>query len=128
MALTIPQQAELKTQLDYLAEQIQARLQAHSPRETAVHSTIGDDGVAEAMADNTLAQYLHEDQEWQAVQLAQARLAAGEVDVCNDCAVTIPYVRLHAEPTATRCIHCQSTVEAQQKRLHLPAAPAFKSY
>jgi hypothetical protein len=34
-------------------------------------------------------------------------------------AITIPFARLEAEPTAERCIDCQSKLEANDHRLHL---------
>ena len=35
---------------------------------------------------------------------------------CIDCGTDIPYARLHANPSASRCIACQERVEASQRR------------
>ena len=38
---------------------------------------------------------------------AEARLAAGRYGICIDCGEPIGYQRLHAYPTAKRCLLCQ---------------------
>lgn len=42
---------------------------------------------------------------------ARERLASGDYGVCEDCGVEIPYERLLANPTATRCAPCQARRE-----------------
>lgn len=42
---------------------------------------------------------------------ARERMDAGDYGVCEDCAVEIPYERLLANPTATRCAPCQGRHE-----------------
>ncbi|WP_265942518.1 TraR/DksA family transcriptional regulator [Dechloromonas sp. A34] len=41
------------------------------------------------------------------IEAARARLAAGSAVVCIDCGSAIAFERLLAQPTATRCPHCQ---------------------
>lgn len=47
-------------------------------------------------------------------QLGEAllRLRAGEYGACQDCAGSIPFDRLQAQPMATRCVACQQRAEA----------------
>ena len=42
---------------------------------------------------------------------ARARLAEGTYGECVDCGCDIPYERLHAQPTAARCVNCQERWE-----------------
>ncbi|MCA7082739.1 TraR/DksA family transcriptional regulator [Cupriavidus sp. DB3] len=42
---------------------------------------------------------------------ARERIDAGEYGVCQDCERKIPYARLLANPTATRCAPCQERRE-----------------
>lgn len=45
------------------------------------------------------------------IAAALERIQAGTYGVCTDCGVSIPPARLHAYPTAKRCIDCQAQVE-----------------
>jgi RNA polymerase-binding protein DksA len=42
---------------------------------------------------------------------ARARIAEGTYGECVDCGCDIPYERLHAQPTAARCVDCQERWE-----------------
>jgi DnaK suppressor protein len=46
-----------------------------------------------------------------ALDAALARLQAGTYGECTDCGKHIPPARLHVNPEALRCIHCQEKVE-----------------
>jgi DnaK suppressor protein len=50
------------------------------------------------------------------VEAAILRIKDGSYGECVDCGVAIPYARLHANPSASRCIACQERVEASQRR------------
>ena len=50
------------------------------------------------------------------VEAALLRIKDGSYGECVDCGVAIPYARLHANPSASRCIACQERVEASQRR------------
>jgi len=50
------------------------------------------------------------------VDSALLRLKDGTYGECVDCGNDIPFARLHANPSASRCIACQERVEASQKR------------
>ena len=50
------------------------------------------------------------------VEAALLRMKDGTYGECIDCGNYIPYARLHANPSASRCIACQERVEASQRR------------
>ncbi len=45
------------------------------------------------------------------VDAALGRLHTPDFGVCTDCGSVIPYSRLSAEPSATRCLSCQKKAE-----------------
>jgi len=49
------------------------------------------------------------------VEGALGRLADGSYGACVDCGVDIPYARLAAYPAASRCVACQSRLEAREQ-------------
>ena len=46
-----------------------------------------------------------------AVEAALARIEAGTYGECTDCGAHITAARLHAQPEAARCVHCQEKAE-----------------
>ena len=46
-----------------------------------------------------------------AIDEALQRIADGSYGLCLQCGTSIPTARLHAQPTATRCVDCQTRVE-----------------
>ena len=46
-----------------------------------------------------------------AVEAALARIEAGSYGECTDCGALITAARLHAQPEAARCVHCQEKAE-----------------
>lgn len=46
-----------------------------------------------------------------AIDNALKRVADGTYGLCLQCGVSIPTARLHAQPTAERCVDCQAKVE-----------------
>jgi phage/conjugal plasmid C-4 type zinc finger TraR family protein len=50
------------------------------------------------------------------VEAALARIAEGTYGECVDCGVHIPYARLAAFPSASRCVACQEKLEARDRR------------
>ncbi|MBI3284222.1 MAG: TraR/DksA family transcriptional regulator [Burkholderiales bacterium] len=119
MSLSVAELDSLKLALDGLQQRIQHELRSHRPQNGQVDSGAGDDVVADSLSHDALAQYLHEHHEWQALQRARARLAENISDICSECGGPIPYARLQAEPTAERCVACQSALETKEQRLHL---------
>jgi DnaK suppressor protein len=59
-------------------------------------------------------------EEAMAIDAARARMADGSYGECVDCGMAIPFERLKAQPTALRCVPCQSVYE----KTH-PTAPMF---
>ena len=53
----------------------------------------------------------HETAELGDIDAALERIQTGTYGQCTDCGVTIPTARLHAYPTAKRCIDCQGLHE-----------------
>jgi len=45
------------------------------------------------------------------LEAALARLHEPDFGLCVDCDAEIPYARLSASPTATRCLACQTRLE-----------------
>ncbi|MEZ5703517.1 MAG: TraR/DksA family transcriptional regulator [Burkholderiaceae bacterium] len=66
---------------------------------------------ANAERDLTVALEERESAELVAIDDALQRLADGSFGLCVDCGVSIPTARLHANPTAMRCVGCQETLE-----------------
>ena len=50
------------------------------------------------------------------VEAALLRVKDGSYGECVDCGTHIPFARLHANPSASRCIACQERLEASQRR------------
>jgi DnaK suppressor protein len=46
-----------------------------------------------------------------AIDAALQRIADGSFGLCVDCGASIPTARLHAAPTALRCVNCQTAFE-----------------
>jgi RNA polymerase-binding transcription factor DksA len=54
------------------------------------------------------------------VEAARARLAAGCIGDCVDCADVIGFERLMANPVAVRCVECQAVHEKIRVRKAVP--------
>lgn len=57
----------------------------------------------------------HETAHLAAVDAALARIDAGTYGVCTDCGAHITAARLHANPEAARCVHCQEKAELRHR-------------
>ena len=53
--------------------------------------------------------------ELRAIESAHARIARGEVGICIDCGEAIDFSRLRVQPTALRCVLCQSAAERVER-------------
>jgi DnaK suppressor protein len=49
--------------------------------------------------------------ELQAIERALVRVSDGSYGLCLQCGASIPAARLHAQPTAERCLACQAQAE-----------------
>jgi RNA polymerase-binding protein DksA len=72
-----------------------------------------DDSVADLLTDVNLKGMDRDARELAAVNAALDRLARGTLDVCLDCGGDIGFPRLDAQPTASRCIECETRHEKQ---------------
>ena len=73
-----------------------------------------DWAVADAMAGFDIAMVARDVTEIGEVERALKRLADGAYGRCIDCDEPIPPARLHAYPSAARCIRCQEAFERRQ--------------
>lgn len=78
------------------------------------------DDWAQAGSERDLAFALDEREsaELVAIDAALQRIADGSYGLCLDCGVAIATARLHANPTAMRCVDCQGKRELAQGGVH----------
>jgi RNA polymerase-binding protein DksA len=95
---------EIRTQL------LQSEQQHHVDLAGLVRDE-ADDAVAGMLADLDLAAVHRDVQELREVQSAITRLQTNNFGVCMKCGVDIAYERLAAQPTARRCIECETRHE-----------------
>ena len=115
---TIQQRETLQGSLDRRAAQLRDAI-AVALRATgnshaaglANHLEETDEPVADLESAIEIAALEREVRELRAIESAQRRLHEAEFGLCEDCGAEIPYARLEASPTATRCIGCQAQHE-----------------
>lgn len=80
------------------------------------------DDWAQADAERDLAFALEEREsaELVAIDAALKRIADGSYGLCVDCGASIATARLHASPTALRCVGCQEKAEKAQGKAPTP--------
>ena len=71
----------------------------------------GDQAVADLLADLGEAETTRDLGELRALEAALKRVSDGAYGLCVDCGEDIPYERLHAQPSAARCVACQQRHE-----------------
>jgi len=81
---------------------------------------LGDEALADLLSDLDNAEVARDMREVRALDAALARVAEGSYGECADCGGDIGPERLHAYPTALRCIRCQ---EVYEKTHAHPAEP-----
>jgi DnaK suppressor protein len=106
-----------------LQEELRAASAEASERPAALGPEVGD--AVDVGADRLRAGMEHVDrqrdqEELMAIDATRGRIADGSYGECIDCGQDIPVERLKAQPTATRCVVCQS----RHEKTH-PAAPLF---
>jgi DnaK suppressor protein len=120
MALTDSELSTLARQLDArqrtLASDVQDELREPERREYgmlagALPGDAGDQSVADEQADLSFVMTDRYADELQAIERAKARMHDGSYGICIDCGAEIGFDRLHAYPTAERCIQDQQRVE-----------------
>ena len=107
-AQLLAQRADLLQQLQALRGGAVGRVEASNE-----HFIGTQDSPAQVNSarDLELALDEHESAELRAVEAALQRIGLGNYGQCVDCGVDIPVARLHAAPTAARCISCQEKIE-----------------
>lgn len=76
-----------------------------------VPADIGDQSVADSLADLNLALIDRHIQEMRDIEAARTRVKSGKFGICIDCGEEVGFKRLLAYPTAKRCIACQQQRE-----------------
>jgi RNA polymerase-binding transcription factor len=117
--LTIEQREALQRQLGERARDLRGEIAASLRRSgldavvrLANHlEEIDDDAVADLESSIEIAEIERDVRELREVEGALKRLHEPEYGVCVDCGADIPFSRLSASPSATRCIACQRGVE-----------------
>jgi len=117
--LTIEQRESLERKLSdraaALRDEIAAALRrSGSPEAIGLAShldEIDDEAVADLETSIEVAEIERDVRELRAVDAALGRLHTPDYGVCTDCGSAIPYSRLSASPSTTRCISCQEKAE-----------------
>jgi DnaK suppressor protein len=107
--------------IDVLAQLREQRGGAISRAEAAAEAReqqSDDWAKADAERDLSIALEERESAELVAIDEALKRVADGSFGLCLDCGVDIGTARLHANPTAMRCVACQEKLEKAQGGLH----------
>jgi DnaK suppressor protein len=95
---------EIRQTLDKSSEESHVRI-AEQARDAE------DDSFSNLIVDVNLAEIDRDADELRRVDAGLRRLAEGSYGLCVDCQQQIPLARLNAEPTAVRCLQCQSLRE-----------------
>jgi len=85
--------------------------EVHDPEEASVANLVIDVDL------QTIDRHIQEIRE---IESALIRIGSREFGICIDCEQPIALARLEANPTAERCIACQSVYEKEQALTHLP--------
>ena len=83
---------------------------------------IDDEAVADLESSIEIAEIQRDVEELREVERALERLHEPNYGVCEVCRTDIPYSRLSANPSATRCISCQMRAERSRAG---PARPGL---
>jgi len=122
--LTIEQRESLQRQLGDRAAALRAEITAALHRSGGPEAIglanhldeIDDEAVANLESSIEVAEIERDLRELRRTEGALERLHTPEYGVCADCGADIPYSRLNAEPSATRCISCQTKAERSQAK------------
>jgi RNA polymerase-binding protein DksA len=117
--LTIEQRESLQRQLSDRAAALRDEIAAALRRSgdpgavgLANHlDEIDDEAVADLESSIEIAEIERDFRELRGAERALERLHTPDYGVCTDCGADIPYSRLSAEPSATRCVACQTRAE-----------------
>jgi RNA polymerase-binding transcription factor len=120
--LTIEQREALQGQLGERVRSLRGEIAASLRRSGAGAAArlanhleeIDDEAVADLESSIEIAELQRDVRELREVEGALKRLHEPEYGVCVDCGGDIPYSRLSASPSATRCAACQRRVEERK--------------
>jgi RNA polymerase-binding protein DksA len=133
-ALTDAQIAEFRSQLQNRLRELREGVRDEVERSDSEHFTdvageVHDPeevSVANLVIDLDLASIDRHVNEIREVEAALLRIGRGEFGVCIDCEQPIPLARLKANPTAERCIACQ-TDHDRAEALEVPPHSTHRS-
>lgn len=80
----------------------------------------GDESVVRMVTDLHLQEAGRDLEELRAIDVALTRIADGAYGDCEECGTEIGYARLEAQPTALRCIECQTVFEKTHAHKETP--------
>ncbi len=80
-------------------------------RAAVLREEIGEESRADLNSEPEAAELELDVAELRAVEASLARLHEPDFGLCVDCDAEIPYARLSANPTAIRCLACQTQHE-----------------
>lgn len=126
--LTIEQRESLQRQLGDRAAALRGEMAAALRRSGSPEAIglanhldeIDDEAVADLESSIEVAEIERDLRELRRTEGALERLHTPAYGVCADCGADIPYSRLSAEPSATRCIACQTRAERSQPKSTAP--------
>jgi RNA polymerase-binding protein DksA len=117
-ALTKPRLKEIESLLSQREKVLQAEVRDAHEAEAARPSAQGpqvDDEVAQGEQrfrhGIEHAELQRDQEELRDIDAARERIAAGRYGQCIDCGADIAFERLKAQPTAARCVACQTRYE-----------------
>ena len=96
---------EVRQELDNVGAQHRIDLLNNEPGDS------GDESMASTLADFNLAVVDRHVHELRDIETALRRIREDAYGICSDCGDAIGFARLHAYPTAKRCIVCQQKHE-----------------
>ena len=122
--LTIEQRESLQRRLSDRAAVLRGEISAALRRSGSPEAIglanhldeIDDEAVADLESNLEVAEIERDLGELRRTQSALQRLHTPDYGICADCGVDIPYTRLSAEPSATRCVACQTRAERSQAK------------
>ena len=80
-------------------------------RAAALRGEIGEDRLADLNAEPEAAALERDVVELREVEAGLARVHEPDFGLCIDCEADIPFARLEANPSASRCVACQARAE-----------------
>ncbi len=129
MAYTDRQLAELRQDLErrrtQLVDEIRDELsRSGEQRYVDLAGQVADAGeasVADLLVDVDNAMAARDIRELREIEAALERMAQGDYGECDACGTQIGFPRLKANPTATRCITCQTRFERNNPGIGTPS-------